>query len=128
MDSSHSTFASLDAAIAVLRRIREPLIIVQFAPDPAEWVVVAANDAAGAIRSMPAVGDHPDLRRDRDITPDLEVEYLYKQLAERGHAKQVLSLDDGHLYELTVARILVAGDESVYGFVSATLRADHFPS
>jgi hypothetical protein len=77
---------------------------------------------------MPAVGDHPDSRRDRDVTPDIELEYLYHQLVERGHAKQLLSLDGGYLYELTVARIIVAGDEAVYGFVSGTLKADHFPT
>jgi hypothetical protein len=128
MDSSHSTFASLEAATAVLHRIREPLIIIRFAPDPAEWMVVAVNDAAAAISTMPAVGDHPDSRRDRDVTPDLELEYLYHQLVERGHARQLLSLDGGHLYELAVSRIMVAGDDAVYGYVSGTLRADHFPT
>jgi hypothetical protein len=75
-----------------------------------------------------SAGDHPDSRRDRDVTPDLELEYLYHQLVERGHARQLLSLDGGHLYELTVARIMVEGDDAVYCYVSGTLRADHFPT
>jgi hypothetical protein len=126
MDSFRNGFASLSTATNALYRIREPLILARFAPDPAEWEVVAVNQAAAMIDALPKVGDHPNGRRDREITPDLELEYLYSQLIERGHAQQVISLDGGHLYELIVHPVIVAEDEAIYGFITVKLCAGRY--
>jgi hypothetical protein len=126
MDSLRNSFASLNTATNALYRIREPLILARFAPDPAEWEVVAVNQAAAMIDALPKPGDHPNGRRDQEITPDLELEYLYRQLIERGHAQQVVSLDRGHLYELTVHRVIISEDEAIYGFITVKLRADRY--
>jgi hypothetical protein len=111
-------FATLADATRALHRLRRPYLIIRFAPDPAESVVVGANGLATALSTMPRVGEHPDSRRDRQITADVELEYLYHQLVERGHARQVLSADGGALYELSIIRAAIGDDRAVYGFVS----------
>jgi hypothetical protein len=110
-------FASLADAIAALEREPAPMTLTRFAPDPADHVIIAVNAAGAAIPHVPAPGDYPDRRRDLDATADVELDYLYRQLVERGHARQVLSMDGGHLVELTVTRVAIAGDDAVYGFV-----------
>jgi hypothetical protein len=109
------TFASLDDAIAMLGRLRAPLLLTRFAPLPAESVVIAVNDAAAAWPDAPAAGECRDSRRDRHITADVELDYLYYQLLTRGRARQVLSIDDGQLYELRIKRVTILGDDAVFG-------------
>ncbi len=122
MRRSRLTFASRAEAVCALQRIRQPMILVRFEADQGQSVVVAVNAAAAAIPAMPAPGAHPDARRDRKVTADVELEYLYAQLIERGRARQVLSLDGGDLYELTVRRIGIDDDDRVYAFVFAALK------
>ncbi len=110
-------FASLDEAIAILHKERAPMVLICFAPDPAAHVVIAVNRAGGSIRYTPVQGEHPDRRRDQRLTADIELDYLYRQLVERGHTRQVLAIDGGRLVELTVTRVDIADDVAVYGFV-----------
>jgi hypothetical protein len=114
---THYRFASHAAAITALQQEPAPITLTRFARTPEAHVIVAINDAAAAIPYIPVPGEHPDRRRDRLVTADIELEYLYQQLIERGHAQQVLSIDHGHLVELTVIRVEIAGDPEIYGFV-----------
>jgi hypothetical protein len=98
------------------------MVLTRFDPTTADRVVVAINAAAAADRTTPAPGERPDIRRDRDVTADVELEYLCRQLIERGHARQVVSIG-GRLMELTVNRIFIEGDDALYGFVSPRSRA-----
>ena len=122
MKHSRLSFPSLAEAVCALQRIRQAMILVRFEAEQGQSVVVAVNAAAAAIPAMPAPGEHPDARRDRKVTPDVELEYLYAQLIERGRARQVLSLDGGDLYELTVRRVRIGDDDRVYGLVFAVLK------
>jgi hypothetical protein len=115
-------FPSLEAAITALHASPAPLVLVRFAPMPEETTVIAVNDAAAANPTTPLPGDHPDTRRDHALTADVEIDYLYRQLVSRGHARQVISLDGGHFHEISVNRIEIRGDDAIYGFVSATER------
>ena len=119
-------FASLGDAIAALDSAAEAIVLARFAPVPADNVIIAVNEAAAANPLTPLPGDHPDERRDRNLTADIELDYLYRQLIERGHARQVLALG-GHLRELTINRVEINGDERVYAFVKPRLR-DPVPS
>lgn len=110
-------FAVLDAAVAALDAVPEPLVLSRFEPVPSDNVIIAANEAAARSPIMPGPGQHPDRERDRDVSADIELDYLYRQLVERGHARQVLSLA-GRLYELTVNRVEIDGDARIYAFVS----------
>jgi hypothetical protein len=113
----HYRFASQAEAIAAMQQELAPMTLTRFAPTPEAHVIVAINDAAATIPYIPVPGEHPDRRRDRLVTADIELEYLHQQLIERGHAQQVLSIDHGHLVELTVIRVEIAGDPEIYGFV-----------
>lgn len=93
------------------------MTLTRFASTPEAHVIVAINDTAAAIPYIPVPGEHPDRCRDRFVTADIELEYLYQQLIERSHAQQVLSIDHGHLVELTVIRAEIVGDPEIYGFV-----------
>ncbi len=110
-------FASLAEAIATLRKERSPMVLTRFSLDPVADVVIAANRASAKTGYAPVPGEHPDRRRDQRLTAEIELNYLYRHLVERGHARQVLAIDDGRLMELTVTRVDIAGDAAVYGFV-----------
>src|SRR5580704_8951043 len=99
MDGGKYRFASLADAVAALHATAEPMLLTRFEPVAAERVVIAVNAAAATDRASPAPGEHPDARRDRDVTADVEIDYLYRQLIERGHARQVVSIG-GRLREL----------------------------
>lgn len=116
MSAARHKFASLGDAIAALKAIAEPRLLTRFDPVPTESLVIAVNEAAGSDPVNPVPGEHPDRRRNRDLTADVEIDYLYRQLVERGHARQVLSLS-GRLYELSVDRVEIEGDDAIYGFV-----------
>ncbi len=94
----------------------KPLVLSRFEPTPADSVIIAANPAAAANPYSPVAGTHPDRERDRDVSADFELEYMYRQLIERGHARQVVSLG-GRFFELTASRVEIAGDDAVYAFV-----------
>jgi len=117
------TFTSLAEATAAIRGLSDPVVLIRFATTPDDDVVIAANDAAAATPFTPAAGEHPDRRRDRSLTADIEIGYLHRQLLERGHARQVIALDGGHLHEVTVTRVKVEGDDAVYGFASGKPRS-----
>jgi hypothetical protein len=117
MKQEHSRFVSLADAIAALEQEAAPMTLTRFSPNPAAHVIIAVNAAVAAVPGMPIPGEHPDQRRDRHITADVELEYLYRLLVERGHARQILSVDDGHLIELTVTRVEIADNVAIYGFV-----------
>lgn len=110
-------YSSLSEAVAALQHESTPMVLSRFAPDPAAHVVVAVNEAAAALPSTPLLGEHPDRRRDRRWSAEIELDYLYRQLIERGHACQVLAFDDARLVELRVTRVAIDGDDAVYGFV-----------
>src|SRR5258708_23967415 len=74
------SFWLLPDAIATVRRLRAPLLLARFALLPAESVVIAVNGAAAAWPETPAPGEYLDCRRDRHITADIELDYLYYQL------------------------------------------------
>lgn len=114
-------FASIVDAIAAMRATAKPLVLTRFAPATRGRLVIAVNAAAALLPTTPSVGENPDLRRDPDVTADVEIDYLFRHLVERGHARQVLSIN-GRLVELDVTRVEIEGDEAVYGFVSATPR------
>jgi hypothetical protein len=116
MDGGKYRFASLADAVAALHATAEPMLLTRFEPVAAERVVIAVNAAAATDRASPAPGEHPDARRDRDVTADVEIDYLYRQLIERGHVRQVVSIG-GRLRELTVNRVYIEGDDALYGFV-----------
>ena len=120
MSSSQSGFASVADAIAALEAETEPMALTRFV-EPMRRVVVAVNAAARASATAPAPGDQPDRRRDRDISADIEVEYFYRQLVERGHTRQVLSIG-GLLLELAANRIYIDGDDRVYAFITPKRR------
>ena len=86
MECGPLTFPSLADAIAALHHAQQPLVLTRFEPEPAARVVIAVNTAAAAIGTVPAPGEHPDWRRDRSMTADIELQYLYQQLVDRGHA------------------------------------------
>jgi len=123
MDQETQCFASLADAVAALHATAARLVLARFEPIPTETVIIAVNAAAAADPTTPRPGEHPDFRRDHDRTADIELDYLYEQLWTRGHARQVLSLDGGHLYELTVTRIEIAGEDGLYAFVSTKPRS-----
>ncbi|MGH7092100.1 MAG: hypothetical protein ACREFB_01025 [Stellaceae bacterium] len=116
-------FCSLAEAVAAMHAAGEPMVLTRFAPEPRDTVVIAVNTAAAAEPTLPHPGDHPDLRRNPSLTADIELDYLYRQLAQRGHAQQVLSLDSGELRELAITRVDIDGDDRLYGFVSPRVRA-----
>ena len=117
MSITHYRFADLDEAVAALNRLTEPFVLSRFEPVPSDTVIVAANPAAAANPYSPVPGTQPDRERDRDVSADVELEYMYHQLVERGHARQVVSLG-GRLFELAATRVEVAGDDAVYAFVA----------
>jgi hypothetical protein len=121
MDGGKFRFVSLADAVAALHATSEPMALTRFESVVAERVVIAVNAATAADRASPVPGEHPDARRDRDVTADVELDYLYRQLVERGHARQVVSIG-GRLRELTVNRVYIEGDDAVYGFVSPRSR------
>src|SRR5882672_3693038 len=111
------TFASLAAAIATLQRLRAPMLLIRVAPLPAESVVIAVNGAAAAWPETPAPGECPDCRRDRHITADVELDYLYFSSLPVAAPGRCCRSDGGRLYELRIMRVTMAGDGAVYGFV-----------
>jgi hypothetical protein len=121
MNRKQLRFASLADATAALYAMTEPMVLTRFEAVAADRVVIAVNQAAVATGASPQPGDHPDLRRDRNLTADVELDYLYRKLIERGHARQVLAIDS-RLVELTFRRVYIEGDNRVYAFVSPKQR------
>ena len=121
MDRDKFRFASLADAIAALHATTEPMLLTRFEPAAADRVVIAVNAAAAADQASPVPGEHLDARRDRDITADVEFDYLYRHLVERGRAQQVVSIG-GRLRELIINRVYIAADDAMYGFVSPRTR------
>jgi hypothetical protein len=117
-----TNFTAIDEAIAALKANERPLVLARFGAMPLDTVIIAVNDAAAAHPTTPQPGDHPDQRRDRDMTADIELDYLYRQVVGRGHAQQVISLDGGRLYELEATRVMISSEPGVYAFIAATLR------
>ena len=117
MDGEGLCFASLADAVAALLAVAEPRALTRFEPVAADRVVIAINEAAAANAASPRPGDRPDLRRDQNRTADIELDYLYRQLVERGHARQVVVFDN-RIAELAVTRVHIDGDDRVYGFVA----------
>jgi hypothetical protein len=118
MEEAAIRFTSLDHAIAALKEDPRPMILLRLAPNSAERVVIARNDAAAALPNVPDVGEQPDRRRDRRYTADFELSYLYEQLISRGHAGQVIALNDERYVELTVTRVVIDEDDTLYGFIT----------
>jgi hypothetical protein len=121
MNGDRLKFASLPDAIAALRAIAEPMVLTRVDQNASGTVIIAVNEAAAARPAMPLVGEHPDSRRDRNVTADVELDYLYRHIVERGHAQQVVSID-GLLYELTATRVEIDDDPAIYALVAAKLR------
>lgn len=88
----------------------------RFEADSAESIIVAVNESLEATPYAPHAGDHPDQRRDPKRNADVEMDYLYRMLLERGHARQVFS-GRHHYLELNVTRVIIDGDAAIYGFV-----------
>ena len=110
-------FASLDETIAALHNEPEPMVLTRFTPNAADRVIIAKNNAASIVPYIPSVGERADRHRDLNRMADVELDYLYKQLVERGHAHQVVGIDDGSLKQLAISRVGIAGDDAIYGFV-----------
>jgi hypothetical protein len=121
LNKDQQSFTSLAEAIEALHASAEPMTLTRFGEEPGERVIVAVNEAAAAIPTIPTPGEHPDDRRDSTISTDVELEYLHRQLLERGHAQQMISYR-GRLVEMAFDRIYVEGDDSVYAFVSPLRR------
>jgi hypothetical protein len=115
----NAVFTTHVDAVVALREIPEPRVLMLFAREPEDSVVIAVNGAAAADPSFPAVGDHPDIRRNRELTADCEVRHLHQSLLERGHVRQILAMDGNALIELVVTRVIIGDDSDVYGFVQA---------
>jgi hypothetical protein len=109
-------FNSLGEAIATLHTEAVPMSLNRFDPDPAASLVVAVNEALAATPYALQAGDHPDRHRDPNQNADVEMEYLYRMLVGRGHARQVFA-GRHHYLELDVTRVAIDGDSAVYGFV-----------
>lgn len=88
----------------------------RFERDASQSIILAINESLEATPYAPHPGDHPDARRNPNLNADVEMQYLYRMLIERGHARQVFSGHHHHL-ELNVTRVEIAGDQAVYGFV-----------
>lgn len=122
MKEDNPRFASLTDAIAALQAVLRPTLLTRFERIAADRVVIAANAAAAADKVAPTVGERPDARRDRNVTADIELDYLYQKLVADGHARQVVSVG-GRYRELTITRVYIEGDDdAVYGFVSPRTR------
>jgi hypothetical protein len=110
------SFNSVDDAISALQAEAEPMSLNRFERESSQSIILAVNESLEATPYAPHPGDHPDARRDPRLNADVEMDYLYRMLIERGHARQVFSGHHHHL-ELNVTRVAIAGDPAVYGFV-----------
>ena len=71
-------------ASKALYRTHKALILPRLTPDPPTGSRCGKpNQAAAMIDALPQAADRPSGRRDREITPDLDLEYLYPQLTKR---------------------------------------------
>lgn len=111
MEESDRRFASIADAVEFVHASTTPLLLTRFERVSAERLIIATNAAAIA-DGAPLPGEHPDARRDREITADVGLDYLYQQLIERGHAQQVISIG-GRFRKLSVRRVHIEGDDGV---------------
>jgi hypothetical protein len=88
----------------------------RFERESKQSIIVAVNKSLEGTPDAPRPGDHPDARRNPSLNADVEMDYLYRMLIERGHARQVFA-GRHHDHELNVTRVEIAGDPAVYGFV-----------
>lgn len=121
MDGCSFRFACLADAIAAVQALAEPVLLTRFDAAMAGRLIIAVSPSAASDPLIPRPGGYPDDRRDREVTADVELDYLYAQLVERGHAGQVISVG-GRLRELSVTRVYIENDDAVYGFVSPRSR------
>jgi hypothetical protein len=116
LEQDHLCFKSVDDAISALQAEAAPMSLNRFERESSQSIILAVNDSLEATPYAPQPGDHPDARRNPSLNADVEMQYLYRMLIERGHARQVFSGRHHHL-ELNVTRVEIAGDPAVYGFV-----------